>query len=156
MKKVLIFFVIFFCAACSTDTESPVITVERLLVNENVDNYANHSSQLPTLNPGDEVLVFLTLDGNGSDLKSFQVTKDKNIDTGLVYPKEEISSDKNFSDPEKGQLRFINGVATSHIMVRATVTELDKDGGAKLNFYLSSKSQSSSAQKVIDLKVAKP
>lgn len=156
MKKVLIFSFVFFLAACSVDSESPVITVEKLLLNDSEENYAEQSAQIPTLNLGDEVQIFLTLDGNGSDLKSFQVTKDANIETGLVYEEDEFSSDRNFTDPEKGQFRFINGVTNSHLTVNATVTELDKDGGAKLSFYLSSKTQSGSAQKVIHLKIAKP
>lgn len=156
MKKVLIFLLVFFMAACSVDTDSPVITVNKLLLNDSQENYADKSSLIPTLNLGDKVQVYITLDGNGSDLKSFQLTKDGNIVTGLDYEKDEFSSDPNFTNPKKGQFRFINGVSTSHIKVEATVAELDNNGGAKLSFYLSSKSQSSSAQKVIELKIKKP
>lgn len=155
MKNILIFLSVFLLAACSVDTGSPIITVNQLLLNDNKENYADKTGQIPTLNIGDEVFVYLTLDGNGSDLKSFQVIKDENIDAGLDYEKDKFSADHNFTDPEKGQFRFINGVSNSHIKVNATISHLDDDGGAKISFYLSSKSQSNSAQKVINLKIAK-
>ena len=80
MKKKVLFLLPLFLGACSDSGESPVITIEKLYVKvdqgdgETIrEDYANRMSEMPALKVGDKVDAFLVLDGNGAELKSFQL-----------------------------------------------------------------------------------
>lgn len=159
MKKRVLFLLPLFLGACSDSGESPVITIEKLFVNvdpngENSyqENYANRMDELPALKVGDKLDALLSLDGNGAELKTFKLQNDDEVKTELRYEKEEVTTEGNLTDEEKGQLRFRDGVTQTKILVRATVEHVDKNGDVQLSFYLSSKAECEGAEEVIGLK----
>lgn len=159
MKKRVLFLLPLFLGACSDSGESPVITIEKLFVNvdpngENSyqENYANRMDELPALKVGDKLDALLSLDGNGAELKTFKLQNDDEVKTELRYEKEEVTTEGNLTDEEKGQLRFKDGVTQTKILVRATVEHVDKNGDVQLSFYLSSKAECEGAEEVIGLK----
>lgn len=159
MKKRVLFLLPLFLGACSDSGESPVITIEKLYVNvdsngENSyqENYANRMEELPALKVGDKLDALLSLDGNGAELKTFKLQNDDEVRTELRYEKEEVTTEGNLTDEEKGQLRFKDGVTQTKVLVRATVEHVDKNGDVQLSFYLSSKAECEGAEEVIGLK----
>lgn len=153
MKKRVLFLLPLFLGACSNSEESPVITIDKLLVNDDKEvNYANHMDELPVLKVGDKIDALLSLDGNGSELKTFKLQNDDEVKTELLYEKTEVTTEGNLTDEQKGQLRFKDGVTVSRVLVHATVDRVDKNGDVKLIFYLSSKAECEGAQEEIDLK----
>lgn len=153
MKKRILFLLPLFLGACSKSGESPLIKVEKLYISGGAEvNYANDMEALPALKVGDEITAGLLLDGNGSELKTFSLEKDDQIDTKINYQPTEVSTEGNLTDEDQGRLRFKDGVTQTHVMVKATVAHVDKEGNAKLLFYLSSKAECEGAQEVISLK----
>lgn len=153
MKKRVLFLLPLFLGACSNSEESPVITIDKLLVNDDKEvNYANRMDELPVLKVGDKIDALLSLDGNGSELKTFKLQNDDEVKTELLYEKTEVTTEGNLTDEQKGQLRFKDGVTVSRVLVHATVDRVDKNGDVKLIFYLSSKAECEGAQEEIDLK----
>ena len=159
MKKKVLFLLPLFLGACSDSGESPVITIEKLYVKvdqgdgETIrEDYANRMSEMPALKVGDKVDAFLILDGNGAELKSFQLQNGEEMKTELRYEKTEVTTEGNLTDEEKGQLRFKDGVTKTKVLVHATIEHVDKNGDVQLSFYLSSKAECEVAQEVIDLK----
>lgn len=126
MKKKVLFLLPLFLGACSDSGESPVITIEKLYVK--VDQ------------------------GDGAELKSFQLQNGEEMKTELRYEKTEVTTEGNLTDEEKGQLRFKDGVTKTKVLVHATIEHVDKNGDVQLSFYLSSKAECEGAQEVIDLK----
>lgn len=159
MKKRVFLLLPLFLGACSESEESPVITIEKLYVKadtetgeEAKENYANRLNELPALEVGDEIETFLTLDGNGAELKSFVLEKDEEVKTELHYKETEVSTEGNLTDEENGQLRFKDGVTKTGVLVQATVEKVEPNGDVHLNFYLSSKAECEGAQEVIVLR----
>ena len=149
MKKRVLLLLPLFLGACSDGGESPIIKIEKLSVKVDSDNnsvegedYANKMDNLPTLKVGDEVEALLLLDGNGAE----------ELATKLIYKEEEVSTEGNLTDEDKGQLRFKDGVTQSQVIVRATIEHVDENGDVKLEFYLSSKAECEGAEEVIGLK----
>ena len=100
MKKKVLFLLPLFLGACSDSGESPVITIEKLYVKvdqgdgETIrEDYANRMSEMPALKVGDKVDAFLILDGNGAELKSFQLQNGEEMKTELRYEKTEVTTD---------------------------------------------------------------
>lgn len=153
MKKLLTFlFSSVLLAACTTNEEGPVIEVDEIIVNGDKDiNYAAHMDKLPVLNVGDGVDIKLLLDGSGTDLKTFLVKTDDEMQARIDYRGNEVSNDPGFTDEEKGQLRFVDGVVETTLTVRATVRKI-VDDTVKLSFYLSSQAECEGAQCDISLK----
>lgn len=159
MKKRVLLLLPLFLGACSNSGESPVIKIEKLYVkaesnsdSSKEEDYANKMDELPALKVGDEVKALLLLDGNGAELKSFQLQNDDELATKLFYEKTEVTTEGNLTDEEKGQLRFKDGVTQTKIMVQATINHVDKNGDVRLEFYLSSKAECEGAQEEIGLK----
>lgn len=160
MKKGLLFLLPLLLGACSAKEESPVIKVEELYISldgeegiiEKSENYAGKLDQMPALEPGDKVDAYLSLDGNGAELKAFRLLNDGEVLTDLIYEEGEVTSEGNLTNKEKGQLRFKDGITRTKILVQAAVEKVDKNGDVKLSFYLSSKAECEGAQAVIDLK----
>ena len=159
MKKRVLLLLPLFLGACSDGGESPIIKIEKLSVKVDSDNnsvegedYANKIDNLPTLKVGDEVEALLLLDGNGAELKTFKLQNDEELATKLIYKEEEVSTEGNLTDEDKGQLRFKDGVTQSQVIVRATIEHVDENGDVKLEFYLSSKAECEGAEEVIGLK----
>ena len=159
MKKRVLLLLPLFLGACSDGGESPIIKIEKLSVKVDSDNnsvegedYANKMDNLPTLKVGDEVEALLLLDGNGAELKTFKLQNDEELATKLIYKEEEVSTEGNLTDEDKGQLRFKDGVTQSQVIVRATIEHVDENGDVKLEFYLSSKAECEGAEEVIGLK----
>lgn len=159
MKKKVLFLLPLFLGACSDSGESPVITIEKLYVNvdpngesSHGENYANRMDEMPALKVGDKLDALLALDGNGAELKTFKLQNDDEVKTELRYEKEEVTTEGNLTDEEKGQLRFKDGVTQTKVLVRATVEHVDKNGDVQLSFYLSSKAECEGAEEVIGLK----
>lgn len=160
MKKRVLFLLPLFLGACSNGADSPVITIDKLLLNPDPEvgtpeNYANRMEELPALKVGDKVDAFLSLDGSGAELKSFKLQNDDEIKAELLYEKNDVTTEGNLTDEQKGQLRFKDGVTKARVMVHATVEHVDEKGNVKLSFYLSSKAECDGAQEVIDLKTKK-
>ena len=135
MKKKVLFLLPLFLGACSDSGESPVITIEKLYVK---------------VDQGDGETI--REDGNGAELKSFQLQNGEEMKTELRYEKTEVTTEGNLTDEEKGQLRFKDGVTKTKVLVHATIEHVDKNGDVQLSFYLSSKAECEGAQEVIDLK----
>ena len=159
MKKRVLLLLPLFLGACSDGGESPIIKIEKLSVKVDSDNnsvegedYANKMDNLPTLKVGDEVEALLLLDGNGAELKTFKLQNDEELATKLIYKEEEVSTEGNLTDEDKGQLRFKDGVTQSQVIVQATIEHVDENGDVKLEFYLSSKAECEGAEEVIGLK----
>lgn len=159
MKKRVLLLLPLFLGACSDGGESPIIKIEKLSVKVDSDNngvegedYANKMDNLPTLKVGDEVEALLLLDGNGAELKTFKLQNDEELATKLIYKEEEVSTEGNLTDEDKGQLRFKDGVTQSQVIARATIEHVDENGDVKLEFYLSSKAECEGAEEVIGLK----
>ena len=151
MKKRVLFLLPLFLGACSDSGESPVITIEKLYVK--VDQGDGETSrEEPALKVGDKVDAFLSLDGNGAELKAFQLQNGEEMKTELRYEKTEVTTEGNLTDEEKGQLRFKDGVTKTKVLVHATIEHVDKNGDVQLSFYLSSKAECEGAQEVIDLR----
>lgn len=157
MKKRILLLLPLFLGACSKSEKCPIITVEKLCmtVDGKEENYADRIEQLPALEEGRPINAVLSLDGNGSELKSFKLQNDEGVKVMLGWMQDEVSTEGNLTDKEKGQLRFKDGVTKATVMVYATVEPVGKNGDVKLNFYLSSKAECEGAQKVIDLKIKK-
>lgn len=139
-------------AACSDSAESPVIEITGLFVEGDIKDYSEDIVSLPSLKVGDEVSVSLKLDGNGEDLNTFIVKEDRQQlkITDFDLP-EEISSDKNFTRPEEGIIKFEDGVRSTELKVSISVQTV-ADADAILSFYLSSKAECEGAQEKIELK----
>ena len=88
----------------------------------------------------------------GDPLKTFKLQNDEELATKLIYKEEEVSTEGNLTDEDKGQLRFKDGVTQSQVIVRATIEHVDENGDVKLEFYLSSKAECEGAEEVIGLK----
>lgn len=154
MKKSILLLFPFLLSSCLEKEEAPVITIEKLIVNtvDEQKNYANRLDELPALKPGDEVDAYLSLDGNGSELKTFKLQACDELKTKLLYEKSAVTTEENLTDEEKGQLRFKDGVIKTSILVKAAIEQVEANGEVKLAFYLSSKAEGEGAQEVIDLK----
>ncbi|MDD3039651.1 DUF5035 domain-containing protein [Bacteroides sp.] len=160
MKKKALFLLPLFFYACSDSGESPFIEIKKLYINvdpqaEEVvkEDYANRMDELPALKVGDKIEAFLSLDGNGAELKTFKLQNDVEVKTELHYNKTEVSTEGNLTDAEKGQLRFKDGVTKTSVMVQATVEKVESNGDVQLTFYLSSKAECEGAQEMIGLKI---
>jgi len=62
-----------------------------------------------------------------------------------------VSSEKNFTRPEEGIIKFEDGVRNTVLKVKMRVQTV-ADADAILSFYLSSKAECESAQEKIELK----
>lgn len=160
MKKRVLLLLPLFLGACSDSGESPVITIEKLFVeassedghsSEKID-YSKRMEDMPALKKGDKVNAILALDGNGAELKTFQLQNDGELKTDLHYEESQVTTEGNLTDADKGQLRFKDGVTQTKIMVEATVEHVDKNGDVRLAFYLSSKAECEGAEEEIGLK----
>lgn len=155
MKKLLPFLLLpLLFAACSGNEPSPVIEVAGVFVNDDETNYAKEIDKMPALNVGDEVDLTLLLNGSGADLKTFQLSSDTEVKTELVYQDADVSKELDFTDVEKGRLRFVDGVESTELTVKAIVRTITKED-SKLVFYLSSKAECDGAQCEVSLKTGK-
>jgi len=148
---------IFFCtiigalclSSCSSDTTvtPPAIHIENCSVNGDV------VSGTPSVKVGDVVEVSLNLAGNGSELVTFQANADeKEIKMSLAdYEKDNVTTDKNFTNTTECQLRFVDGVKVSNVKVKATVQSVQEDL-MKLKFYLSAKANCEGSELDVELK----
>lgn len=165
MKKRVLLLLPLFLGACSDSGESPVITIEKLIVETNSEDgqnaekvdYSKRMEEMPALKVGDKVNAILALDGNGAELKTFTFKLqddegDKELSTNLRYQESQVTTEGNLTDKDKGQLRFKDGVTQTKIMVEATVEHVDKNGDVRLAFYLSSKAECEGAEEEIGLK----
>lgn len=157
MKNKVLFLLPLFLVACSKNEESPVITIDKLYINEDQnaginspEDYSHKINELPPLKVGDEVDAVLILDGKGAELKSFQFQNCDEMRTELSYEKTDVSTESNLTDEEKGQLRFKDGVLKTRVKVHGTVESFDDNGEVQLSFYLSSKADCEGAQEIID------
>ena len=160
MKKKALFLLPLFFYACSDSGESPVIEIQKLYINVDPkaeettkEDYANRMDEIPALKVGDKIEAFLSLDGNGAELKSFKLQNDAEVKTELHYKKTEVSTEGNLTDAEKGQLRFKDGVTKTNVLVQVTVEKVESNGDVQLTFYLSSKAECEGAQEIIGLKI---
>ena len=149
MTKLVSFLLIllsFLGAGCSLNETSPIITLTTLYIDGDDTDYAGALDDMPILAVGDKVDVTLNLCGNGADLKTFQVycEEDMKLDT-LIYNESEVTLEKDFTDIEKGRLRFVDNIENAHITVRAKVVSILEDE-MELSFYLSSKGEVDGAQ----------
>lgn len=150
MKKLILTIILgavsFF--SCSFETpESPAIKMESCTVNgESV------SLPLPSVKAGDVVELTLDLEGNGSELQTFQADADaEDVKMSLTeYDKSRVSDDKNFTKIDECLLRFVDGVTISSVKVKATVQQKNDDKMC-MKFYLSAKSASEGTALEIDM-----
>ena len=139
---------LFFLSSCSSDTAvSPAINIENCSVNGEL------VSGMPSVKVGDVVELSLNLAGNGSELGSFQVRVDeKEIKMSLAeYEKENVTTDKNFTNTDECQLRFVDGVKVSNVKVKAMVQSVDEDY-INMTFYLSAKANCEGSELNVELK----
>lgn len=153
MKKLLLASLLpLFLAACSNSAQSPVIEVTGFFIEGDAKDYSQDMTSVPSLKVGDEVTVSLKLDGNGEDLNTFIVKEDQQqLGIKDFDLPSSVSSEKNFTKPEEGIIKFGDGVQQTILKVKILVqTVVDAD--AMLTFYLSSKAECESAQEKIELK----
>ena len=132
--------------ACANNELSPVISVTNLHLSGDETDYAEAAESMPVLKVGDEVDVTLRLSGNGAELKTFQVNSSAEVKLDeLGFNPKEVSPETDFTNVEKGRLRFVDGVNTTTLMVKAMVISTVKKE-TKLSFYLSSKAETDAAQ----------
>ncbi|WP_321438246.1 DUF5035 family protein [uncultured Bacteroides sp.] len=135
-------------SSCSSETAvSPDIKVASCSVNDTV------VSGVPSVKAGDVVELALKLEGNGSELVSFQANADEEeVKMSLAdYEKKNVSNDKNFTNTTECQLRFVDGVTISSVKVKATVNSVQNEG-ATLKFYLSAKAEGNGSELEVNLK----
>lgn len=151
-KQLLAPLLLLLLAACSGSAESPVIEITGFFIAGDTKDYSEDMASIPSLKVGDEVTVSLTLDGNGEDLNTFIVKEDQQQlgikDFDLPNG---VSSEKNFTRPEEGIIKFEDGVRNTVLKVKMRVQTV-ADADAILSFYLSSKVECESAQEKIELK----
>ena len=151
-KQLLAPLLLLLLAACSGSAESPVIEITGFFIEGDTKDYSEDMASIPSLKVGDEVTVSLTLDGNGEDLNTFIVKEDQQQlgiqDFDLPNG---VSSEKNFTRPEEGIIKFEDGVRNTVLKVKMRVQTV-ADADAILSFYLSSKAECESAQEKIELK----
>lgn len=150
MKKVFLTTIlgVALLCSCSSDTAvSPAIKMESCTVNGEL------VSGTPSVKAGDVVELALDLEGNGSELQSFQAAADADkVKIALAdYEKNRVTDDKNFTDTIKCRLRFVDGVTVSSVKVKATV-QSDTDDKMALKFYLSAKADCEGSVLEVDLK----
>jgi hypothetical protein len=139
---------LFFLSSCSSDIAvSPAINIENCSVN------GAQVSGVPSVKVGDEVELSLNLAGNGSELGSFQaIVDEKEIKMSLAdYEKENVTTDKNFTNTAECQLRFVDGVKVSNVKVKAMVQSVDADH-INMKFYLSAKANCEGSELNVELK----
>lgn len=153
MKKLFLApFLPLLLASCFNSAESPVIEVTGFFIEGDATDYSKDMTSIPSLKVGDEVSVSLNLDGNGEDLNTFIVKEDQ-LQLGIKdfdLPSG-VSSEKNFTKPEEGIIKFGDGVQQTLLRVKVSVQTIT-DADAILTFYLSSKAECESAQEKIELK----
>ena len=138
-----------FLNSCSSETNvSPAIHMESCTINGTLTTSGD-----PSVKVGDVVEVSLQLTGNGSELVSFEANaNDKDIKMALSeYDKNNVSNEKNFTDTTECHLRFIDGVKTSNVKVKATVQSTD-DNVMTMKFYLSAKTNCEGSELDLNLK----
>lgn len=139
-------------ASCSDSAESPVIEVTGFYIEGDTKDYSSDMASVPSLKEGDEVTVSLKLDGKGEDLNTFIVREDrKQLGIKDFDLPNSVSSEKNFTKPEEGIIKFGDGVQETILKVKVRVQTV-ADADAMLTFYLSSKAECESAQEKIELK----
>lgn len=152
MKKnlLMILFGIFLLSSCSSDKViSPVIDVKSCSINGQVVEGS------PAVKVGDILELQLGLQGNGSDLKTFQAKANKS-EMNLIladYDKQNVSQDKNFTDITACKISFVDGVMHTTVKVKAVVQSVQEDM-LKLNFYLSAKADCEGSTLELDMKKA--
>lgn len=152
MKKLLISFLSFLLlTACANNHPSPVIEITKVYVNDDEEddnevNYAKALESIPMLSVGDQVDITLQLSGSGADLKTFQLNADQEVNTNLLYSDQDVSTTQGLTDVENGRLRFVDGVESTELTVKALVKAVKKGEETKLFFYLSSKAESEGAE----------
>lgn len=153
MKKLLLASLLpIVLASCSDSAESPVIEVTGFYIEGDTKDYSSDMASVPSLKEGDEVTVSLKLDGKGEDLNTFIVREDrKQLGIKDFDLPNSVSSEKNFTKPEEGIIKFGDGVQETILKVKVRVQTV-ADADAMLTFYLSSKAECESAQEKIELK----
>ncbi len=138
-----------FLNSCSSETNvSPAIHLESFTING-----THATSADPAVKVGDVVEVSLQLTGNGSELVSFEANANvKDIKMALSdYDKSNVSDEKNFTDTTECHLRFVDGVKTSNVKVKATV-QSPGENIMTMKFYLSAKTNCEGSELDINLK----
>ena len=140
-KQLLAPLLLLLLAACSGSAESPVIEITGFFIEGDTKDYSEDMASIPSLKVGDEVTVSLTLDGNGEDLNTFIVKEDqRQLGIKDFDLPNGVSSDKNFTRPEEGIIKFEDGVRNTVLKVKMRVQTV-ADADAILSFYLSSKAE---------------
>ena len=144
-KQLLAPLLLLLLAACSGSAESPVIEITGFFIEGDTKDYSEDMASIPSLKVGDEVTVSLTLDAFivKEDQQQLGI-KDFDLPNG-------VSSEKNFTRPEEGIIKFEDGVRNTVLKVKMRVQTV-ADADAILSFYLSSKAECESAQEKIELK----
>ena len=122
-KQLLAPLLLLLLAACSGSAESPVIEITGFFIEGDTKDYSEDMASIPSLKVG---------------------IKDFDLPNG-------VSSEKNFTRPEEGIIKFEDGVRNTVLKVKMRVQTV-ADADAILSFYLSSKAECESAQEKIELK----
>ncbi|MDL2247835.1 DUF5035 family protein [Bacteroides sp. OttesenSCG-928-J23] len=141
MKKLLVLYIfsLLFLGCADSIPDMPQMEITGIYISgdENETNYANKYHTMPILRPGDEVDILFDLKGNGNDLRTFIVSNENsNIQTSMWFMADEVSDE--FSDFDKGNLVFVDGVSETGLTVKAKITGASDDASL-LTFYLFSK-----------------
>lgn len=135
---VLLLFCSVLLLSCSTDdkSETPILNLVGIFVNDDKTNYARYLDDLPSLSVGDEVDISFYLNGNGNYLRTF-VLKNENptINTSLFFYVDDVSDE--LTEINNGLLAF-KDIEETNVAVKAKVVSFSEED-ACLSFFLSSK-----------------
>ena len=135
-KQLLAPLLLLLLAACSGSAESPVIEITGFFIEGDTKDYSEDMASISSLKVGDTFIV-------KEDQQQLGI-KDFDLPNG-------VSSEKNFTRPEEGIIKFEDGVRNTVLKVKMRVQTV-ADADAILSFYLSSKAECESAQEKIELK----
>lgn len=141
--------------ACENEKAlSPLINVKKIVVCSE-DTIHCAAQEIPGLKEGDEIDILLDLDGNGSNLKSLNISSsEKNVVTCFEYREENQQhiSDTQLTNKEEGMLYFVDGVTHFSLVVRAKVGVVQEDD-LKIKAYLSARAECESGVLELNFKV---
>ncbi|MCD7902135.1 MAG: DUF5035 family protein [Bacteroides sp.] len=138
MKKVFVlcFFFIFLFGCSTDDSDTPILKLIGVYVNDDDTNYAKYPERLPPLSVSDEVDISFSLNGNGNYLRTFVMrNENSNITTTMFFYVDDVSDE--LTDIENGLLAF-KDIEETNVAIKAIVTSLSEEDPS-LSFFLSSK-----------------
>ena len=158
IKNIIFIVFVLFLWGCTSQNDTPTINVSRISINGEVQNkYIYDDDKVIELEEGDELELILTLNGNGNDLQTFNMTFNQyDLNTELIYDSQIVTTEGNLTDPLNGRLRFMDGIVKTEIALKSTISNIEYDDEEIIiSFYLSSNAGSEGAMQTVVLRIDK-